>query len=227
MTVYVKVWGLNHEGNLRLAARSNHHNIQHCRCDAKGYDFQIQTGPNTTGASRCLKEVIHDAYTQDSNNSQAPTYPTTNKNFVTHSAMPSFTRFSQKSWAPANHWIGMKFVLRTKAATKTVLQQGYIDTSNGVNGGNWKLVVEFEDNGLDGGIYTSSMKTKIEEYWAYDGGCGHEYSLDKTKHVEDPSPYHLNYNPIVLRPGYVCYFRSDGPRRLDFKKFSIREIDPL
>jgi len=219
--------GLNHEGNLRLAARSNHFNIQNCRCDAKGYDFQLQTGPNTTGAARCLKEVIHDAYTQDSNNSQAPTFPTTNINFTAHSKMASFTRFSSKTWAPANHWVGMKFVLRTRAATGTVLQQGYRDLSDGTNGGNWKLVQEFEDNGIDGGIYTSNMRTKIEGYWAATGGCGPEYATNTTHHVEDPSPYLNNYNPIVLRPGYACYFRSDGPWRLDFKKFSVREIEPL
>jgi hypothetical protein len=230
-TGYVRPWKVLTDGAIRLAARSNHFNIHYCECDGSGYDFQISNGNSTQQSARAGKEVMHDEYTQWSQDPEAPTPNTTNNNQFFHSNLTSesnlgpFYKFSNNTYAEPTKWIGMKFVLRTMTAAGHVRQEGYIDRSNGRNGGNWVKVVDFIDNGIDGGIFKGTVKSDLEARWAMTGGCGEDFALNTSRFVS--TPIINQYNPVLLRSAYACYFRAERLGSMDLKWFSCREVDPL
>ena len=228
MTCYVKILEkvTGNDGNFRLAARSDHYNIQNCRCDGLGYDFQMETGPTTTTGARLGTEIIHDVYDQYSKHGSAPTPSTTNINQISHTNMGTLSRFqSGISYLEIGKWYGMKFVCRTKTASNTVQLEGYLDKVNGANGGGWNKVLQYVSNGVDGGVFTGTSKTDLEGYWGFTGGCGNEFALDTSKFVRTPQTG--SYNPVRLTSAFSCYVRSDNVRTMQLKNFSIREVDPL
>lgn len=226
MTIYVKFLEKVADGNFRLAARSDHYNIQNCRCDGLGYDFQLETGPSTTTGMRLGTELIHDVYDQYSKHGSAPTPSTNNINQVSHANTPRLSRFnSSVSYLELYKWYGMKFVCRTKTASNTVLLEGYLDKSDGASGGNWIKMMEYESNGIDGGVFSGTNKTDLESYWTWTGDCGEEFAADTSKFVRTPQTN--TYNPVRLTPAYSCYIRADNARTLMMKNFSIREVDAI
>lgn len=231
MTGYTRVLSKNNDGPIRFAARSNHHNIHYCECDGSGYDYQISDGSTTFQSARAGKEVMHDEYTQWSQDDMAPTPNTTNNNQFFHPEQTAlnnlgpFDHFSTRTYSPLLKWIGMKFILRTMTTSGFVRQEGYIDKSNENNGGEWLKIIDFIDNGTDGGIFRGTIKTDLEARWAMSGGCGEDFALNTSRYVS--TPIINEYNPVFLRPGYGCYFRCDKATAIDMKNFSIREIDPL
>lgn len=230
-TGYIKLYKILGDGPVRLVGRSNHFNIHQCECDGSGYDFQLGTTTNTLTAARAGKEVIHDEYSQWSQDDMAPTPNTTNNNQYFHpsqtalSNMSPLDRFSTRTYIPLYKWIGMKFVLRTMTGSGYVRQECYIDKSNGLNGGEWVKIVDFIDNGIDGGIFRGTVKTDLEARWAMEGGCGEDFAQDTSRFVS--TPIVDDYNPVFLRAAYSCYFRCDKAASFDLKWFSCREIDPL
>ena len=52
---------------------------------------------------------------------------------------------------PLDTWIGLKYVVRTIESSGNVKFELYLDTTNGENGGSWKKVNEFIEDGTWGG----------------------------------------------------------------------------
>lgn len=220
MTGYVRLWkvasGITPTVT-RLAVRSNHYNIQNCNCDALGYDFQFEIDAGSQYAMRLGKEIIHDVYT-----SPADEVNVARSHFVT---MPSYSRFANMQRVPMLRWVGMKFVVRTITSSGHVRLEGYRDMSNGLNGGQWIKMAQLDDDGIDmhWGAISSGKRTQLDDFWNSTGGCGN----NPTNCVESHTAIQGNYNPIITRAGYGCYYRTDGCVKVELKKFSVREIDPL
>jgi len=108
--------------------------------------------------------------------------------------------------APMNTWIGMKLVLRDEGGNTRII--GYRDTTDGASGGTWTEVV----NKLDAGDWAFTDPTEIATYDAASDGSG-------TCNKITPRTSRL------LGAANSCYLRCDGGT-IEFKKFSIREINP-
>jgi len=107
--------------------------------------------------------------------------------------------FMNKGRMPLNKWIGYKYVVRSCENNTKVKLELYMDLTNGKNGGTWQKLTEFID---------------------YDGWSAATPSCcDAHKGKVLTSPYFDNT--------YSVYLRSDGLGRQLYKKFSVREIDPL
>jgi hypothetical protein len=204
-------------GSMRLAGRSNHFNYRYCLCDAGGYDFQLHRKiTSSTGVLRVDKEMIHDTYT---------TPKTGYSHFDTCS--PYYRGDTSGGVFPMNRWVGMKLVLRTITSLGHVNIQGYRDLDNGLDGGKWVKMVEWTDTGVIGewGATNAGRQAQLDAFWA-DNGCGTPAEGLPNRCIDTAAPY-LNYNPVYLRAGYACYFRTDHIDKMQLKKFSVREIDPL
>lgn len=107
--------------------------------------------------------------------------------------------FTNKGRMPLNKWIGYKYVVRACENNTKVKLELYMDLTNGKNGGTWYKLTEFVD---------------------YDGWSADTPSCcDAHKGKVLTSPYFNNT--------YSVYLRTDGLGKQLYKKFSIREIDPL
>ena len=115
---------------------------------------------------------------------------------------------SGTSGAPTNTWIGMKLVLRDEGSNTRVI--GYRDTTDGLNGGTWTKVVEK----LDAGDWAFTDSVEITSY----NSCSASGSGTCTKITPKESK--------IQGAANSCYLRCDGCT-IQFKKFSIREIDPI
>lgn len=209
---------------IRICGRSNHFNTDNCLCDAKGYDFQLEYSPFDDHLGRISKEIIHDTYTSPSNTSIG--LPITHYDHTM--GIASYSRFGNVENVPLLRWIGMKLVIRNITSNGQVRLECYRDMLNGLNGGSWVKLFEFDDDGIDGnwGAISGAKRGWLDEAFAEPGGCGVTENPPLSC-IEDPTPYHDNYNPIITRAGYACYFRGSGFAKIHFKNFSIREIDPL
>ena len=100
---------------------------------------------------------------------------------------------------PMNTWFGYKYVVRACQNNTMCKLELYMDRTDGINGGTWKKLHEFTD---------------------YDG-----WSSDT------PSCCDLHKGRVLLPPhcttNYSVCLRTDGIGEQFYKKFSIREIDPL
>jgi len=107
--------------------------------------------------------------------------------------------FPKKGKMPLNTWIGYKFVVRSCENNTKAKLELYMDLTDGVNGGTWQKLIEFVD--YDG--------------WSSDtpACCAHH----KGKVL----------NCTSFPQTYSVYLRSDGLGEQFYKKFSVREIDPL
>lgn len=97
---------------------------------------------------------------------------------------------------PKNMWIGLKYIVRTNA-DKSVTLAMYIDLTDGKNGGTWKKVAEYTDEG--------------------------SWPLPDT----DLNVAHLcGYpaNTILSSPATSIFIRNDVVSKVEYKNFSIREI---
>ena len=118
---------------------------------------------------------------------------------------------SKTMWSnglPYNTWIGYKFVVYDMADGNVKVEQ-YLDTTDGANGGDWKKVNEFIDNGSNFGVGGTACKSGISP------------ALKLTNDNNRPGSE-------SGKPNIAVYWRSDdvGTNGLVYKKMSVREINP-
>jgi hypothetical protein len=104
---------------------------------------------------------------------------------------------------PRDTWIGFKFIVRNVDNGTSVNLQSWIDLTDGQNGGNWKKINEYTDKG---GWKATYFYNKNNMTWP----CS-DISTDYV--INHPMPY--------------IFVRADAVNAIDYKNFSIREINPL
>jgi hypothetical protein len=204
---------------MRLSARSNHFNITNCNCDGLGYDFNLIGNPSHAYAFLINKEIIHPNY-----GAASDMINVAQSHFIT---IPSYSRRSNIQRFPLLRWIGMKFVVRNITSNGLVRLEAYRDLTNGNNGGDWLKLADITDDGIDShwGANTTTTRNNLDTAWATTDGCGTPGELDNF--IESHTSRVGNYNPIITRAGYSCYIRIDSISKVELKKFSVREIDPI
>jgi hypothetical protein len=99
---------------------------------------------------------------------------------------------------PKNVWIGVKFIVKTNPDGKSVKMELYRDLTDGKDGGTWEKVAEYTDSGD----------------WSHtDSG------VDVMKKCGYP------FNKVLLEPGTSVFIRNDSINSMEYKLFSIREIE--
>lgn len=165
-------------GGISGYARTNHMVLTNY-CDTRGYGSRFRYDGNLD----FVKETKHDAgYDQKAKKSY----------------------FSNRM--PKNVWIGYKFVVYDLPNGNVKLEL-WMDSTDGLNGGNWIKVNEFIDNGNNFGVGYAPCKLGIDPalpLTSSDNRLGSETG----------------------KPNLDVYFRSDGvdSNGLLYKKASIREI---
>jgi len=123
-------------------------------------------------------------------------------------ALPAFSSFSTPidsstgmHTMPKNTWIGYKLIAKD-AGNGTVKLETWMDLTNGTNGGSWTKMNEYTDNS---GWYAS---------YYYPG-----YSPSNWPCPQVPKNYVINH------PTPYIFVRADSVKEIDYKSFSIREIN--
>jgi hypothetical protein len=103
---------------------------------------------------------------------------------------------------PTNQWLGYKLVLRNVDRDSKVRLQLFLDRSDGAEGGSWEMVAQDDDAGD----------------WAVE-----PFVVNCETGETQQSPR----SAILLRAATSVLIRNDDLGEARYKKFSIREIDPL
>lgn len=109
--------------------------------------------------------------------------------------------------APYNQWIGMKLVTQKKGTNMKV--EAWKDTTDGLNGGTWVKAGEILDDGTNWKISDSASITNYNSIPAGSGNC--------TKITPIDAALTMTASAVGLR----C-----DNTKVQFKKYSVREIDP-
>lgn len=193
ITIYgqriVERWPIGFAG-INVGARSNHQSIGRCPCNGATY-----MGRLTYDGRACFsKEIVHGARYGYTSERPIP---------VVRNWWPGPLRDM-----PTHQWHGLKFICRTRNATNTVKFELWRDLTDGLNGGDWHKLVEYEDVGG----WTNPSLTLAQINKACSQGC-----VDKPSRVD----------PIFIRPGVSIFLRNDGLGTFYLKNFSSREINPI
>jgi hypothetical protein len=159
----------------RLCGRSNHQNEYNCSASGTGYSYETK---NSNGTNQARKEIGHPVYSDNV--------------------------ISNISGVKAKKWIGHKLIVKSQP-DGSVLVQGWRDLLDGLNGGDWKLMVEK----IDRGDWPLTGKVELADY-------------KKIKSCKDFVKI-PTITSILNEPAISCYLRCDNNQMM-FKRFSIREI---
>lgn len=99
---------------------------------------------------------------------------------------------------PRNIWIGVKFIVKTNSDGKSVKLELYRDLTDGYKGGTWEKVAEYTDSGN-----WSQIDSGVDVL----AMCG--YLASK----------------VLLESGTSVFIRNDKVTDVEYKLFSIREIE--
>lgn len=99
---------------------------------------------------------------------------------------------------PKNIWIGVKFIVKTNPDEKTVKLELYRDMTDDSNGGKWEKVAEYTDKG---DWSQNNSKVNIKKKCGYSG------------------------KKVLIDPATSVFVRNDEISEMQYKLFSIREID--
>lgn len=136
ITYYVRVNNISKAEpyhGISAGTRSNHHNTgtELTRCNARTYYGKALF---TSGDTEFYKEFSHASYEVGASTSRRGLFG---------------------SYMPENKWHGFKFIVRNVDNDEHVKLELWYDDSNGLNGGNWRKVNEYNDN-ADGTLFTSN-----------------------------------------------------------------------
>lgn len=208
MTVYAKRVGESETiswQSLTMVARSGSHNdVEYpdvCK-DSIGYPNGAYNARITfNGRSDYTKEVLYhraDAVSDDGSGNS----PRTIASFA-NLTTPIDSKSGLHSM-PRNVWVGMKFIVKNLNNDHAVKLETWMDMTDGKDGGKWIKINEYIDDGEWNATYYYDDKYKTD--WP----C-----------VTVPTD-----NVITNAMPYVL-IRGDSVQEIYYKKFSVREIDPL
>lgn len=99
---------------------------------------------------------------------------------------------------PVNKWIGVKFIVKNNPDGKSVKLELYIDLTDGYNGGIWKKVAEYVDNG--------------------------NWYQNNSPDIDVVKECGYSSNKVLLNPGTSVFIRNDEIKEADYKLFKIKSI---
>ena len=165
---------------LVIVARSRHKDYDINYCNAQSYYFRLYNN----GKACFLKEFIHS---EDC--------------LIYGSGNPCINDFTgDELGVIPGRWYGMKLIIQNIG--DIVNLKGYVDFEDGTNGGNWQLILEYND--------TDQWLADVEEGEEY---CMSNCSYDGSENWKGES------TSVFLRASYIEDYQ--------WKYFSVREIEPM
>jgi hypothetical protein len=105
---------------------------------------------------------------------------------------------------PVGEWVGFKLIVQTVNNGRNVWLRLYWDLTEGTEGGDWQLLIQYVD---EGGWTNPDLTPSLLQ-----DACPND------------APSFLD--EILLNPGTSTFIRNDNIKAAEYKKFSIREILP-
>jgi hypothetical protein len=137
---------------------------------------------------------------------------------------PDFDKAGSEIWwndfptsgkPPLDTWIGFKFIKQLIDGGKNVRLQLYRDITNGVNGGDWKKLMEWKH--IEGNWTSDNEETNAKIQTLIDK------SHENVNDCRIPPPSQ-GIDPVHNHSGGMCHLRGDKATSIKFKNLSFREI---